>query len=99
MLQQTKRVSLSYPTKPKKQDQQCCDKDGNPNLDAFDMAIFVWKEDYKSINSRMDKGKDNKLNTWALIYKQCSPKFKNKLEGTVDCLKALCDRQKVVLDD
>ncbi len=33
-LQQMKRVSLSYPTKPRKQDQQCCDQDGNPNLDA-----------------------------------------------------------------
>jgi hypothetical protein len=31
MLQHMKKVTLSYPTKPKKQDPQCCDKDGNPD--------------------------------------------------------------------
>jgi len=30
----------------------------------------------------MDKYNDNESNAWALIYDQCSPKLKNKLEGT-----------------
>jgi hypothetical protein len=77
-----KRVILSYPTKPKKQDPQCCGKDGNPNPDAFDMAVFAWKEDYKSMKSKVDRYKDNESNAWALIYEQYSPKLKNKLEGT-----------------
>ena len=82
MLQQMKRVTLSYLTKPKKQDLQCCDEDGNPDPNAFDMAMFAWKEDYKTMKSRIDKYKDNKSNAWALIDNQCSPKLKNKLKGT-----------------
>ncbi len=39
-LQQMKRVRLSYRTKPKKQDPQCCGEDGSPNLDAFNMAVL-----------------------------------------------------------
>jgi hypothetical protein len=81
-LQNMKKVTLSYSTKPKKQDSQCCDKDGNPDEDMFEMAIFAWKEDYKSMKLRMDKYRDNKSSAWALIYDQCSPKLKNKLEAT-----------------
>jgi hypothetical protein len=80
--QNMKKVTLSYPTKPKKQDLQCCDEDGNPDEDMFEMAIFAWKEDYKSMKSRMDKYRDNESNAWALIYNQCSPDFKNKLKAT-----------------
>ncbi len=43
-----------------------------------------WKEDYKSMKSRMDKCKGNESNAWALIYDQCSAELKNKLEGTQD---------------
>ncbi len=82
MLQQMKRVSLSYPIKPKKQDPQCCDEDENLKLDAFYSAVFGWKEDCKSMKSRMDKYEHNKLNAWALNYNQCLPKLKNKLKGT-----------------
>ncbi len=46
------------------------------------MAVFAWKEDYKSMKSRMDKYRDNESNTWALIYDQCLPKLKNKLVAT-----------------
>jgi hypothetical protein len=46
------------------------------------MAVFAWKEDYKSMKSRMDKYKGNESNAWALIYDQCSPELKNKLKGT-----------------
>ena len=35
------------------------------------------------MKSRMDKYKGNESNAWALIYNQCSPELKNKLEGTV----------------
>jgi hypothetical protein len=82
MLQQMKRVTLSYPTKPKKQDLQYCDKDGNPDPDAFDIAVFAWKEDYMSMKSRMDKYKDNESNAWAFIYNQSLPELKNKHKGT-----------------
>ncbi len=82
MLQHKKKVTLSYPTKPKKQDPLCCDKDGNPDEDMFGMAVFAWKEDYKSMKSRMDKYRDNESNVWALIYNQCSPKLKNMLKAT-----------------
>ncbi len=81
-LQNMKKVTLSYPTKPKRQDPQCCDKDGNPDEDMFVMAVFAWKEDYKSMKLRMDKYRDNESNGWALIYDQCLPELKNKLEAT-----------------
>ncbi len=48
----------------------------------FEMAIFAWKEDYKSMKSRMDKCRDNESNAWALINDQCSPELKNKLKAT-----------------
>jgi hypothetical protein len=79
MLQQMKRVTLSYPTKPKKQDPQCCNKDGNPDPDALNIAVFAWKEDYKSMKSRMDKYKDIESNAWALIYDQCLLQLSNQL--------------------
>jgi hypothetical protein len=81
-LQNMKKVTLSYPTKLKKQNPQCCDKDGNPDEDMFEMALFAWKEDYKFMKSRIDKYRDNESNAWALIYDQCSPKLKNKLKAT-----------------
>ncbi len=31
---------------------------------------------------RMERYKGNESNAWALIYDQCSPQLKNKLEGT-----------------
>ncbi len=67
MLQQMKRVTLSTPTKPQKQDLRCCEEDGNPDPDAFDMAVFAWKEDYKPMKLRMNKYNNNKSNAWALI--------------------------------
>ncbi len=82
ILQNMKKVTLSYLTKSKKQDLQCCDKDGNPDEDMFEVAVFAWKEDYKSMKLRMDKYRDTKLNAWALIYDQCSPELKNKLKAT-----------------
>jgi hypothetical protein len=81
-IQKIKKVSLSYPERPKKTDPDCCDSNRNPDSNAFDMAVFAWKEDYKSMKSRMDKYKGNESNAWALIYNQCSPELKNKPEGT-----------------
>ena len=72
-----KKVSLSYPERPKKTDPDCGDSNGNPDSDAFDMVVFVWKEDYKLMKSRMNKYKGNGSNAWTLIYD-----LKNKLEGT-----------------
>ena len=81
-IQKMKKVSLSFPERPKKTDKDCCYNNGDPDPDAFDMAVFAWKEDYKSMKLRMDKYKGNESNAWALIYDQCSPELKNKLEGT-----------------
>jgi hypothetical protein len=64
---------------PSKRDYK--DKDGNKDLVAFKMAVFAWKEDYKAMRVRKDKYRDNESNAWALIYIQCSPELKNKLEG------------------
>ncbi len=44
--------------------------------------MFAWKENFKSMNYRMDKYRSNESNAWVLIYNQCSPELKNKLKGT-----------------
>jgi len=31
------------------------------------MAVFMWKEDYKSMKLRMDKYKGHESNAWTLI--------------------------------
>ena len=80
-IQQMKRVNLGHPKRPKKTDAECCDSSGDPDADTFDMAIFVWKEDYKSMKSRMDKYKSNDSNAWTLIYGQCLLELKINLEG------------------
>ncbi len=79
-IQQMKKGGLAYPAKPKKDDPECLDDSGIPDPDAFEMAVFAWKEDYKSMNYRMERYKGNKSNAWALTYNQCLPKLKNKLE-------------------
>jgi hypothetical protein len=61
-IQQMKRVSLTYPAKPKKDDPECVDNSGDPDPNAFEMAMFAWKEDYKSIKYRMERYKGNKSN-------------------------------------
>jgi hypothetical protein len=81
-IQKMKKVILSYPERPKKTDKDCCDSNGDPDSDALDTAVIAWKEDCKSMKSRMDKYKGNESNAWALIYDQCSPELKNKLKGT-----------------
>lgn len=97
-IQQLKKVSLSFPARPKKTDNECCDENGDPDPDAFEMAVFAWKEDYKSMKLRMDKYKGNESNAWALIYDQCSPELKNKLEGTenYDAAKSTNDVAKLL---
>jgi hypothetical protein len=81
-IQKMKWVILKYPEKPKKTDAACCNAIGDPDPDMFEMDIFAWKEDYKSMISRMEKYKGNKSSVWALIYDQCLAELKNKLKGT-----------------
>ncbi len=81
-IQKMKKVSLSFPERPKKTDKDCCYNNRDPDPDAFNMAVFAWKEDYKLMKLRMHKYKGNESNAWALIYDQCCPELKNKLEGT-----------------
>ena len=78
-LQKLARPTLNYPEKPKKADYK--DENGDEDPDAFEIVVFAWKEDYKSMRARKDKYQDNESNAWALIYDQCSPELKNKLEG------------------
>jgi hypothetical protein len=61
-IQQMKKADLAYPAKPKKDDPECLDDSGNPDPDAFEMAVFAWKEDYKSMKYRMERYKGNKSN-------------------------------------
>ena len=63
------------------------------------MAVFAWKENYKSMKSRMDKYKTNDSNAWALIYGQCLPELKNKLKGTqgYDTVKNANDVAKLLM--
>ncbi len=81
-IQQMKRPTLDYPYKPAKD--KCVDDQGAFDEDIFDMAKFTWKEDYKAMRMRKDKYNENESNAWALIYGQCAPELKNKLEGTAD---------------
>ena len=81
-IQQMKRLTLNYPDKPDKD--KWVEDQGTFDKDIFDMAKFMWKEDYKAMMVRKDKYKENKSNAWALIYGQCAPELKNKLEGRVD---------------
>jgi hypothetical protein len=61
-IQQMKRVILNYAEKPKKTDAAFCNANGVPDPDIFKMAIFTWKEDYKSMKSKMDRYKGNMSN-------------------------------------
>jgi hypothetical protein len=58
-IQQMKKADLAYPVKPKKDDPECLDDSGNPDPDAFEIAVFAWKEDYKSMKYRMERYKRN----------------------------------------
>jgi len=79
-IQQLKHPTLAYPKQLTKA--QYTDANGDFDDDAFEMVKFAWKEDYKGMKHQMDKYTDNESNAWALIYDQCSPELKNKLEGT-----------------
>ena len=46
------------------------------------MAVFMWKEDYKSIKLREWTSTRITSPTHGRICDQCSPELKNKLEGT-----------------
>ncbi len=81
-IQLMKQPTLDYPDKPVKD--ICVEDQGIFEKDIFDMAKFTWKEDYKALSVRKDTYNENKLNARALIYGQCAPELKNKLEGTVD---------------
>jgi hypothetical protein len=85
-IQQLKHPTLDYPRQPTRAEHT--EKDGTLDEDAFDMAKNAWKEDYKGMKYQKDKYTDNNSNAWALIYNQCSPELKNKLEGTSEYDKA-----------
>jgi hypothetical protein len=79
-IQQLKRPTLlDYPKQPTRA--KYTNTSGKVDEDEFEMAKFAWKEDYKGMKYRKDKYKDNESNAWALVYGQCSPELKNKLEG------------------
>jgi hypothetical protein len=78
-IQQMRCPTLSYPNTPDKT--KCVDAAGQFDEDEHEMAKFTWKEDYKAMRARKDKYSENKSNAWVLIYDQCAPELKNKLEG------------------
>jgi hypothetical protein len=59
----------------------CKDVISNFDKDKYNMEKFTWKEDYKVVMTKKQKYEENEANAWALIYNQCSPALKNKLEG------------------
>lgn len=79
-IQIMKRPKLDFPPKPEKS--TCTDINGKFDEDEYDLSKFTWKEEYKRISNRKEKYMENESNAWALIYDQCSPELKNKLEGT-----------------
>ena len=80
-IQKLRRPILNYPAQPKKSEH--LDANGDPDDDAYEMAKFTWKEDYKAMRVRKDKYNDNESNAWALVYDQCTPELKNKLKGSI----------------
>ncbi len=78
-IQQLKCPTLDYTKQPTRV--KYTGASGKVDEDEFEMAKFAWKEDYKGMKYQKDKYKDNELNAWALVYGQCSPELKNKLEG------------------
>ncbi len=78
-LEQMAQPILEYLPMPTKRDYK--DKNGNADPVAFEMTVFAWKEDYKAMRARKDRYRDKESNAWALMYNQCSPELKNKLEG------------------
>jgi hypothetical protein len=49
-IQKMKKVSLSFPGRPKKTDKDCCNNNGDPDPDTFDMAVFAWNRDGKKLS-------------------------------------------------
>ncbi len=90
-----KRPTLDYPKQPVRA--KYADASGKVDEVEFEMAKFAWKEDYKGVKYRKDKYTDNESNAWALVYGQCSPEPKNKLEGTSGYDKAKADNDVVRL--
>ena len=81
-IQQMKQTTLLYPNNKPTKD-ICMDNQGIFVKDIFNMAKFTWKGDYTAMRVRKDKYNKNESNAWALIYGQCAPELKNKLEGMV----------------
>ncbi len=79
-IQQRKRPTLAFPAKPTKA--TCVDENNVFNEDEYKMTKFTWKEEYMATLYKKEKYTENELNTWALIYDQCSSELKNKLKGT-----------------
>jgi hypothetical protein len=61
---------------------------GDIDKDAYKMAKFALREDYKEMKQCIAKYKENKSNAWALIYDQCMVELKNRIEGTAGYDKA-----------
>jgi hypothetical protein len=85
-IQQLMRPMLEYPKQPTRVEHTKAN--GSFDEDAFEMVKFAWKEDYKGMKYQKDKYNNNKSNAWALMYNQCLPELKNKLEGSDGYKKA-----------
>ncbi len=68
-IQKMTRPTFDIQEKPDKS--KCVDSAGNYNANKYDMAKFMWKEDWKLVKTRKQKYQENKANTWALVYNQC----------------------------
>ncbi len=94
-IQKMKKPTFDPPEKLDKS--KCVNSAGNYNADEYGMAQFMWKEDWKLIKTKQQKYQENKANTWALVYYQCSNKMKRKHDGTSGYKQSKKDNDMIAL--
>jgi hypothetical protein len=94
-IQKMKRPTFGPQEKSDKS--KCMDSTGNYNANEYNMAKFMWKEDWKLIKTKEQKYQENEANTWALVYNQCSREMKVKLNGTSEYNKSKKDNDVIAL--
>ncbi len=54
--------------------------------------IYLWKEKHKKASVKLDKYKNNMAHAFIIIFHQCTPSLKNKIEAA-DTFPAICAAQ------
>jgi hypothetical protein len=64
-IQKMKKPTFDPPEKPDKS--KCMDSVGNYDANEYNMAKFMWKEEWKLVKTRQQKYQENKANAWMLV--------------------------------